>query len=283
LAAVLPDWLQAHPTGRNLDPTAITPGLARSLLAESPGRLLAVLDDVWHPEPARALLSALPDRTACLITTRSARIAALGGHNHPLTALAHPDAVALLADRLRVAGNDPDPHADSLDEIARLLDGYALALDLAARQLIERGPEFAPRFIERLRRHLGGETPFKLLILGEGATREDSLEAALFLSYEPLSDDRKAKFRALGVLAPDATIAPRAIFATWGAGSDERPDDDALEEAEDALADLARTGLIARIEGTPRYEMHTVLRTYAAALARRADEYDPPWGATPGT
>jgi tetratricopeptide (TPR) repeat protein len=216
LATVLPEWGQASPNGRNLDPSRVTAAQVRNLLSGAPGRLLAVLDDVWVPEVARKLQEALPAGTACLLTTRSPRIAALGGHNYTLSKLDHADGCALLEDRLRVANLNPDPHAAALREIARLVDGHALALDLAARQLIERGVDFAPRFVERLKKHLGGATPFKLLELGEGQTRDDSLEAALYLSYEPLSEDAQAKFRALGVLAPDTSFADRTAFAVWG-------------------------------------------------------------------
>ncbi len=286
LARVLPDWVSAHPAGRRLDPADLTPDRARGLLAQAPGRLLAVLDDAWEVEPVRALQAVLPPGSACLITTRSPRIAALGGHTYPLAKLSEEDGCALLHDRLRVTGADPAPHAEPLRAIVRLLDGHALALDLAARQLVEQGIATAPRFGERLRNHLNGQTPFKLLELGRGEAREDSLEAALYLSYERLSEDAQAKFRALGVIAPDTSFSDRTAFAVWGIETTpplsplpvHEEGTDPREAAEDALAELLRWGLVERLGSTDRCAQHPLLHTYAAALARRRDEYDPALG-----
>ncbi len=279
--AVLPvliDWASASPRGRSLDPKVLSPRLVRTLLADAPGRLLAVLDDAWHLEPVRALRDALPDGTACLITTRHTDIAALGGHNLGLNRLAPADGCALLADRLHAAGLAADDHdgcPDALADIVQLVDGHALALDIAARQIITRGPAYAPRFAERLRESLAGEKPFGMLDLGRGETRDDSLEAAFALSYNTLSEVDQARFRALGVIAPDAAFDTKAACAVWGVDS---ADDATLAGAEDSVAALLNAGLLGLTPDGARCEQHMILRTYAAALARRAEEHDPALG-----
>lgn len=277
LPRVLAAWAGASPHGRSVDETRLTPDLVRALLRDAPGRLLVVLDDVWQVAPARALLAAVPDGAARLVTTRDRRVSTLG-RDCPLDRLDPADAFTLLADRVRAAGADPDPYADGLRAFVRLLDGHALALDLAARQVIERGADFAPRFADRLARHLGGATPFRLLAFGPGETREDSLETALFLSYDALGDgqparrdDLQAKFRALGVLAPDTSFSARTAYAAWDADMD---DPGALEDAEDALVALVRAGLVAQVPGSGRYEQHLLLHHYARTLANDAGDHD---------
>ncbi|MCD4685835.1 MAG: DUF4062 domain-containing protein [Anaerolineae bacterium] len=214
---VLAAWAGHHQQGRHIPYDKLTPDLVRGLLADAPGRLLVVFDDVWHPAPVTQLRAALPEGTACLVTTRLSKVAALG-RRYPLERLTDADAYALIEDRLRVATIDPDELRECIAEIVQLLNGHALALDLAARQIIMHWRHDAARYVDRLRKHLTGEqTPFKLLRLGaqDEGTRDDSLEAALYMSYERLTEDQQAKYRALGVLAPDATFGARTAFATW--------------------------------------------------------------------
>ena len=275
---ILMEWASANPHGRSLDPQTVSPRLVRTLLADAPGRFLAVLDDAWHLEPVRALRDALPAGTACLITTRHTDIAALGGHNVRLNRLAPADGCALLVDRLRAAGLlavDPAECPAALAEIVQLVDGHALALDIAARQIITRGAAYAPRFAARLRESLAGEKPFGMLDLGRGETRDDSLEAAFALSYDTLSAEDQARFRALGVIAPEAAFDTPMVWAVWDVDS---ADDSALNSAEDSLAALLNAGLLVLTPDGARCEQHMILRTYAAALARRAGEHDPALG-----
>jgi tetratricopeptide (TPR) repeat protein len=271
---ILRAWAQAHPQGRALDPADLTPDTLRGLLSHAPGRLLAVLDDAWFPGPVRELLKALPDGTACLVTTRAAQVAALG-RPYTLPPLNADDGAALLLDRLDAAGLALVQDADPLRAIARQLGGHALALDLAARQIAAHGIAFAPRLVRRLHKYLDGATPFHALDLGQNAPRDDSLEATLYLSYAPLDPAAQAAFRALGALAPDTSFSERTAFALWGVEPD---DDDAQENAEDTLATLVRAGLLAYEPDTGRFRQHLLLHAYARALALRASEHDPALG-----
>jgi hypothetical protein len=137
--------------------------------------------------------------------------------------------------------------------------------------LITHGAAYAPRLADRLKQQLDSESEFRLLKVEDSDSRDDNLEAALELSYKPLPDDLKQKFRALGVIAPDAPFAPATAFAVWGVDPD---DESARDAAEDALAGLVKAGLLARLPGTDRLTQHMLLRAYARALARRHDEHD---------
>ena len=271
---ILRDWAQAHPWGRQIDPADLTTGTVRGLLAQSPGRLLAVLDDAWFPGPVRDLLKALPDGTAVLVTTRSRQVAVLG-QIRALGPLDTDDGSALLRDRLNAAGLAPGDYIEPLRALARQLDGHALALDLAARQIVTHGIAFAERLVRRLPHYLSEATPFRALDLGQGTERDDSLEATLYLSYAPLSPDAKAAFRALGVLAPEESFSARTAFAVWGI---DPAGEDALDAGYDGLAALVRAGFIAYEPETGRYRQHLLLHAYARALVLRAAEHDPALG-----
>ncbi|WP_119072860.1 tetratricopeptide repeat protein [Aggregatilinea lenta] len=268
--AILRAWAQAHPAGRTLDPADLSSDAVRALLAQAPGRLLAVLDDAWFPGPVRDLLKALPDGTAVLVTTRSRQVAVLG-QIHALGPLDTDDGSALLRDRLSAAGLAPGDYVDSLRALADQLGGHALALDLAARQIVTHGIAFAERLVRRLPYYLSEATPFRALDLGQGTERDDSLEATLYLSYAPLSPDAKAAFRALGVLAPEESFSARTAFATWDV---DPADESALDEAYDTLAALIGAGLIVHEPETGRYRQHLLLHAYARALATRENEHD---------
>ena len=278
---ILAAWVEAHAEGRTLAPGDLTPERVRALLSDAPGRMLAVVDDVWHVEPARELHKALPDGTALLITTLDARVEA-PGHNYTLQPLSSADALDLLTDRLREAGIDAEPLSGVLRALSRLLEGHALALDLMARLLIEQGAERASELLEGLAANLDGNTPLHALTLEQAIERADPLEAALYLSYgglgygfDAIREDLQAKFRALSVIAPGASFERRTAFAVWGLGTaDATLSESSAEYAEGALAELVRAGLLEHLPDRDRYALHIVPHLYARALSAQAGEHD---------
>ncbi len=278
---ILAAWAEAHATGRTLAPGDLTPERVRALLSDAPGRMMAVLDDVWHVEPARELHKALPDGTALLITTLDARVEA-PGHNYTLQALSSTDALDLLTDRLREAGIDAVPLSGVLRALSCLLEGHALALDLMARLLIEQGADRASELLEGLAANLDGHTPLHALALEQTIERADPVEAALYLSYgglgygfDAIRDDLQAKFRALSVIAPGASFERGSAYAVWGLGTvDATLSESSAEYAEGALAELVRAGLLEHLPDLDRYRLHIVPHLYARALSAQAGEHD---------
>ena len=159
-------------------------------------------------------------------------------------------------------------HHETLAELAALLGHHALALDLAAARLETTSLHDAPRLVERLERHRAGDNPFEVLALGD--RRDENLEAALALSYEPLDDEHQLAFRLLGVIPPGLDFGRALALAVWGVDLE---DEAAREAAEDRLDGLARAALVGR---TPagRYWLHQNLGAYAGALLRRTAERD---------
>jgi tetratricopeptide (TPR) repeat protein len=234
------------------DPTAGKTRLS-NLLADK--QALIVLDDVWD----HRVVEHFPVGSACrwLLTTRSGQVAKLvDGVDVELDLLTPEEGAQLIAMYTKGSAEDPTYLA-----ISRELGGHTLAVTLAARRLEERGAAFAMQLLERLRRP---ERLFKDLRLHED-DRNLNLEKSLSLSYEALAENRRRRFRALGVLALDSTFDQGALQAVWG-------DEEALD-TEDALDVLVRAGLV-EAQGGGRFRQHRLLRAYARALAEQAGELD---------
>ncbi len=256
-------WKHATPEGASAQPADLTPDNMRAWLSRAPGRMLAVIDDVWHGEALRPLLDVLPPNTDVIITTRDAGVYPMG-QRFELTHLTPPDALRML--KLHLSLESDDAHDADLATIAELLGYHALALDITAAKLSSTSAHDAAKLIRRLEKHRAGDNPFKELKLG--SVRDDNLEAALALSYEPLSETQQAHFRLLGAVPHGLDFARRMALAVWGVDPD---DEDAVEDAEDALDALARVGLAGRARNG-RYALHNLLTDYARALMRRAEE-----------
>jgi len=230
-----------------------------------PSRVLVVLDDVWDSglEAARLIQTACPDNATMLITTRSENLA----HNmqalvEPLGYLSPEDAAALLAKYL------PDTDVTPLRELGKALGGHALALELAARRIKkEAGRDTLDNALRRCltdyQRGIPAGSTLGALKLEQGEKREDNLTVALALSYQDLSDADQRRFRALGVLAFDAPFDQTILAALW----------DTPPERVDDLADTLR--LLSLIQADiGGYRQHPLLRSYALALLKQADELE---------
>ncbi len=266
-------------------------GVVRSMLAKL-GRLCAIIDDVWQADAARTLMSAVPPGCPILITTRDGDLAKeLHCKVERIDALNEDEAIALLANLL----GPLDGHASAARDIAALTEGLPLALELIAG--LADSPADLPALAKRLR-----ERPaLGVLKLGEGETREESVEACLALSYTALDADMQRRFRALACFAP-APFDRAALKAVWG-DEDEESVEQAiprltrrnllstviLSEAKNlnaetphgpaahALSGASRRGRAGGADATseqPEYRQHALLRAYALALLERAGEYN---------
>ncbi|MEP0803920.1 MAG: TIR domain-containing protein, partial [Chloroflexota bacterium] len=251
------------------------PEEVRALLSGH-GALLVVLDDVWDLDAIQPLRQALPREACLLVTTRKQSIArALGGETYPLDVLSDADALNLLRARLNPAEADLPLLAD----LAKALGNHALALEIAAASLAPRPRGRWSSAVEEIARRVRAGSGFGNLPLPGEEEGESRVEAALAYSYEDLTPDLRRRFRFLGAFAPDAEFSPAAAAGVWEL---ETP-----EAAEDLLAAFVERGLatftpapISSSKGTPegggekgaRARQHTLLRAYALALLRRANE-----------
>ncbi|MBX3082405.1 MAG: tetratricopeptide repeat protein [Anaerolineae bacterium] len=237
-----------------------------------PPRILVVLDDVWSDPTkrglaaARTLRKACPDGSTILVTTRSEELAIdFGATPQKLDRLTPNDGAALLKTYKALA---KVPKSD-LKVLSEALGGHALALSLAARRI-----QKADDKSQALRDHIAEYqtqlplgTEFKNLELDQGEAREDNLTTVLSYSYADLSPDDQGRFRALGILPPDVPFDLHILVAIWG-----------VEENE-AKKYLNALRLASLLESDPSskgwYRQHRLLRAYALALLKNADEAEP--------
>ncbi len=227
-----------------------------------PGQLLVVLDDIWHLGALDIMERALPSRALRLITTRNADVAQVsGGKTVSLEKLSHEDGLALLLNRL---GNlDDSSYLPSLEQLVTLLEGHALALDIAAA--IIKKPARIQTILNMLQQEIG-RGALVTLKLGEGEERETNLEKSLALSYDMMSNEQKSRFRMLGVFEIGTIITPELAGAMWNIED--------LEVVKKALFELEDLALLTQTASTGDfgYQQHGLLRAYARALLDKTDE-----------
>jgi predicted ATPase/DNA-binding CsgD family transcriptional regulator len=242
---------------------AVARALARS-------QLLLVLDNCEHVIEAVAGLCAewLPaaDELRILATSREP-VGIAGELRYRLAPLTLPgsdggtgasDAVALFADRARLA----DPHfrmtADTGPVVARLverLDGMPLAIELAAARVEAIG---VPVLLDRLDERLSLLTAADRL----APARHQSLRATVDWSYQLLGEHEQQVFRAISVFPAPFTLDGAEAVAGDGAGP--------------VIMRLVDCSLLtpphAGPDGRSRYQMLDTLRRYGADQLAAAGE-----------
>lgn len=227
-------------------------------------KALLVVDDVWHPEPARYFLVG-GSQSRALITTRDNEIARkLAGHEavrvETLTNVASLSLLRKLAPEA-VAVDEKAAH-----ELATVLDGLPLALTLAGQMLAaewEAGLGVAGALSELKDR----EARLKLAGAEKRAglaTTEPSLRAILAMSYDRLPDEAsKRAFRLLGVFGgKPLTFSVEAAAAMWGME---------LRPAQKTMVALVGRALVEPVD-SGRYTLHTTLADFAESLLEEHGE-----------
>ncbi len=267
-------------------------GAAQALLEEAintacetcpPERVLVVLDDVWEDgiEAARMLMSIAPKNAVILITTRSQKVARdlRISDDEALIALPYlsaEDAVAML----RAYPFFAPAADDDLKALAAALGGHPLALDLAARRIDQARRRSGADVVGALhdavsayREGIPADSPFADLKFEQGGDEDkdknDNLTVSLRLSYETLTPEAQARFRALGMLPFDVPFDTALLAALWQSA----PED--VENDADPLRELA---LIDPTNRKGWYTQHRLLRAYARALLNKAGETEAVFG-----
>ena len=238
--------------------------LLRSRLASR--RVLLVLDNARDVAQVRPLL---PGSTGMVVVTSRDQMRGLVARERArridLDVLSPGEAVTLLT-RLLPGRRDS---AECLAELARLCGYSPLALTLAAEQArrdtgagVEEGVE------EGLEDLIGRITAehHRLAAFDTGDGASGGVRAVFAWSYQALDDEAARLFRLLGLQpGPDLGVPAAAALAGIGTG----PAGRSLQRlAETNLAEERRPG---------RFELHDLLRSYAAELVDRVDD-----GATRG-
>ncbi len=238
----------------------------RSELQMKYGELLVLLDDITERDfdDVEQLLKALPVDATRLLTTRSKEVDTLGAIVYPLPELTEQDALAMLRDRLRAKGEEPD--VDILLKLVQTVGGHALSMELIAGRCKHTGD--LARQVEKLARRLeaGDVGSIALNAMGKSMRKDYSVALSLQESFEGLEEyDREAgtdwagRFRALGVFPDGAMFERQMALAVWG----DKEADDAADEALDGLSGRA---MLDRDGTTGLYFNHPLLRAYGCGL-----------------
>jgi DNA-binding SARP family transcriptional activator len=224
----------------------------RSLVAAK--RLLVVLDNAASEAQVRPLLPG-SESVMVVVTSRDSLaglVAVDGARRLDVDVLPQGEAVALLCALIGPRVGD-DPAA--AEDLARLCARLPLALRVAAERAAAR-PDTP---LADLVAELGGEGD-RLELLAAGGDSRAAVTSVFSWSYRHLPADAARMFRLLGLHpGPDWDRCAAAALTTSSA-----------VEAGRLLAALARAHLI-QPAGPGRYQMHDLLRGYAAHLAARHD------------
>jgi tetratricopeptide (TPR) repeat protein len=224
----------------------------RSLVAGR--RMLIVLDNAAKAEQVRPLL---PGTSSCvvLVTSRDVLqglVSRDGARRVNLDLLPQAQAIALLqtliGDRV---GNEPDAAAELVQECGRLPLALRIAADLAVLS-----PDVT---LAELVHDLEDEQG-RLEVLDAGADPFTAVRAVFSWSYRNLPPAEAQAFRLLG-LHPGRDFEPASAAVLFGAPS--------LTTCP-LLDSLVRAHLVERTR-TGRYQMHDLIRVYAADLVKNEE------------
>ncbi|MCC3765609.1 AAA family ATPase [Glycomyces sp. TRM65418] len=217
-------------------------------------RVLLVLDDARDADQVRSLL---PGADGLVLVTSRNRLRSLrlreGACLMELGPFAPTESAALLRRTLgaeAVAGR-----SGTIAELADLCGHLPLAVALAAERVRNTGIPL-PALVEQAR-----DETARLDALGEGVGGADDVRSVFSWSYRALPDQAAAMFRALGTApGPGVDVEAAAVLGRTSPPVALR----LLETLVDhSLLRRSRPG---------RYELHGLLRVYAAELAAETDE-----------
>jgi tetratricopeptide (TPR) repeat protein len=242
-------------------------GLYRSVLAQVPGPVLLIADNVSSEAQVMPLLPGIGPLHRVLVTSRDT-LAGLDARIVELSGLGDAGGMALLDAALRAARPNDDRIAldpAAAGQLAGLCAGLPLALQIAAAILKADPTLGAGELADELRTE---EQRLNLLSYGEeGETGTRSVMAAFGLSYQRLTSASARLFRLLALNpGPDVSTAAAAALAGLPAPETRR-----------LLAGLARAHLVEPAQGASgRWRMHDLLLLYARGLYSKhaADDDD---------
>jgi tetratricopeptide (TPR) repeat protein len=236
-----------------------------------PERTLVVLDDVWDDEQNRGLAcvrllqKACPSNSTVLVISRFQSVAPdLGATVYSLDKLHGQEGMTMLQTYL------PEADPALLLDLVTTLDGYTLALKLAALRVGDEGNNLNQTLTEHIaeyKKDLPEGTEFGTLELDRHDTSVDSLTIALSYSYRELRPEEQRRFRLLGVTAYDQPYDNSILAAIWEL-TEAETQKYCRNKTRSKLRSLSLLEL-ASDYGEGWYSLHPILQTYALALLKR--------------
>ncbi|MFB6726312.1 BTAD domain-containing putative transcriptional regulator [Kribbella sp. NPDC056345] len=233
--------------------------LFRTMTADR--RLLLILDNARNAEQVRPLLPASGSLT--LITSRNQlrSLGPAGAVRLPIEPLPAGHAVDLLIDA--VGADRVAAETAAVTELTARCAGLPLALAIAA----EAAGRIPGRPFTQLVSALRDEKR-RLDVFADPDDEQGDLRQVLSWSYQALEPENARLFRRLGLLPAGSISAPVAAALV----------DSTVYGAERRLDQLEACHLVSRIH-PGQYQMHDLVRTYAAELATQVDDK---WGESVG-
>lgn len=243
-AEVVDRFLAALNCSMELAPTALERAeMLRRAMADR--RMIVLLDNVAESAQVQRIAPLLG--TSVVLVTSRMRLPTLavrgGARTITVPPLPHDESVALLVGRMSRAVTD----SAAVSRLADLCGGFPLALSLVGDRVATRSGAPLASFVDQLRGR-------QLLELGRhGDAANSSLAAVFDLSYLALSADGQRLFRLFGVY-PGLDISLAAVTALAGG------------PVEDTLEELVNAHLLDQRGDLDRYQLHDLLRTFAAKI-----------------
>ena len=256
-AAALDRFLRALGVAAGEIPLDLEARAAAFRSAVAGRRMLLLLDNAVDAAQIRNLL---PGEPGCLVlVTSRSDLPGLGTragvHRMPVDVLSDRDAAELFASVTN--GHRDLGDQASRTEIVRLCARLPLALRIAA----ERAVSFPDVPYTDIVAQLRDESRLWEALSVEDAGEAADVRAVFAWSYRALSAPAARLFRLLGTgLGPDFSTGSAAALAGLS-----------VSEARTRLSELAKIHLVER-RGPDRYEIHDLLRAFAADQAHREDE-----------
>ena len=242
-------------TGASLGVTEPDVGADRVAAVLADSDWLVVVDDVWA-RPVLDVLERAVGSATVVVTTRQGGLVDDWPGPVEVTEMSTEQSMELLA--VSAGGGDDGALSHPvLRELAERLDGWALLVELAARQLrrrVRRGQslaEAAGSLVERHRRR--GAVAFDAR---SPDGRTDAIAWSVSISLEVLAPQDAVRCTWLGILPEDADVPLQVVGALWQVD---------LDEAEDLALELDEASLISYDLSGQTVRLHDELCSVFAA------------------
>jgi HEAT repeat protein len=255
------------------EPTTLIYAVEREL--NKRGNPLIVLDNASEWKPVANLI---PKGIALLVTTRTQGFGGNDFRHLELGVLSEESATNFLIQMVPAIENDP-----SLPQLVNLLEGHALALELAGWNIRYLGIS-AEKYLQRLKKH---QADVNIAI--EATKYGKAVDACLSLTWDGLKlEASRTLWRRASLFAP--TSAHRDLLQISFIGDEEtryeiqrmmRYESDTVlstllcdpEEFDDAYAELRSFHVLARVEGSnsERWAMHRLVRGYGRKRLKQGE------------
>lgn len=235
-------------------------GRLREKLNDAATRVLIILDDVWWTSGLDLLLVDGP-QSRVVITARDRNVASKLAWDGPqqiieLGVMNEVEAIELVRNRMK--DHWQAEMEDYAGELARLVEGLPLALELGAALVNKQGWAWV---LELLRVEMGAVDTLRL---PREERRQHSLRWTLDVSHNLLEIESRLLFEMVGMFAPGVAFAVQDVEFGWPVQWMKRQKLNQKYLVRDGLVYLTEVALVQEVEKGQWYRLHPLVAQYAA-------------------